>query len=302
MTGTEFNNQFDILYNNISSNQAPGLNGYEKSVFLTMAQEEILKSYFSGKNKYGIAFDGLDRSYSNALRQADFSNLIKVKSLSQYTDILDNTDQDITINPDLGYRPITESIDRDTLIDVTREDQINITKIDERSRIFKLGNITDLFIPIQKWITGTEGAQKTSTAVTYQILPINFISYQELMTSPYPYPTKKQAWELTNSDGIVEIILPKTIFNIKYNIRYVKRPYPIILENLSDYDYSLSINSLKVPQDPVCELDEIIHPIILQRAVELAIASYKGQGTELLTIGSISSTDLGVNAPANNDK
>ena len=34
MTITEFSTEFDILYNNISSNMAPGLNEYEKSVFL----------------------------------------------------------------------------------------------------------------------------------------------------------------------------------------------------------------------------------------------------------------------------
>jgi len=37
MTTTEFSNEFDILYNNVMSNKAPGLEGYEKSVFLTKA-------------------------------------------------------------------------------------------------------------------------------------------------------------------------------------------------------------------------------------------------------------------------
>jgi hypothetical protein len=37
MTTSEFSNQFDVLYNNITSNQAPGLDEYEKSVFLTKA-------------------------------------------------------------------------------------------------------------------------------------------------------------------------------------------------------------------------------------------------------------------------
>ena len=35
MTLQEFDLEFDALYNNISSNQAPGLNSYEKSIFLT---------------------------------------------------------------------------------------------------------------------------------------------------------------------------------------------------------------------------------------------------------------------------
>ena len=42
MTNEEFNNEFDVLYNNITSNQAPGLDEYEKSVFLTKAQDDIV--------------------------------------------------------------------------------------------------------------------------------------------------------------------------------------------------------------------------------------------------------------------
>lgn len=37
MTLQEFSDEFDVLYNNIMSNQAPGLDEYEKSVFLTKA-------------------------------------------------------------------------------------------------------------------------------------------------------------------------------------------------------------------------------------------------------------------------
>ena len=37
MTTQEFSDQFDVLYNNIGSDQAPGINEYEKSVFLTKA-------------------------------------------------------------------------------------------------------------------------------------------------------------------------------------------------------------------------------------------------------------------------
>lgn len=48
MTLTEFSNQFDILYNNISSNSAPGLTEYEKSVFLTQAQDEIILELYRG--------------------------------------------------------------------------------------------------------------------------------------------------------------------------------------------------------------------------------------------------------------
>lgn len=74
MNTTEFSNSFDILYNNIMSNAAPGINEYEKSVLLTKAQDEVLKNYFNPKgNKYQEGFDG------SAKRQIDFSGLISVK-------------------------------------------------------------------------------------------------------------------------------------------------------------------------------------------------------------------------------
>lgn len=73
MNRVEFSNSFDILYNNIMSNTAPGINEYEKSVLLTKAQDEILKNYFNPKgNKYQEGFD------DSAKRQIDFSGLISV--------------------------------------------------------------------------------------------------------------------------------------------------------------------------------------------------------------------------------
>lgn len=74
MDHTEFSNGFDVLYNNIMSNAAPGINEYEKSVLLTKAQDEVLKNYFNPKgNKYQEGFD------DSAKRQIDFSGLISVK-------------------------------------------------------------------------------------------------------------------------------------------------------------------------------------------------------------------------------
>lgn len=57
MTTQEFSNEFDILYNNIMSNQAPGLDEYEKSVFLTTAQEDLLLELYNGKNSLGDSFE-----------------------------------------------------------------------------------------------------------------------------------------------------------------------------------------------------------------------------------------------------
>lgn len=70
MTNSEFDNEFDVLYNSITSNQAPGLDTYEKSVFLTKAQDDIIKAYFDPRlNKVQEGFDDSER------RQIDFSRI-----------------------------------------------------------------------------------------------------------------------------------------------------------------------------------------------------------------------------------
>lgn len=48
MNTGEFEREFDILYNNIMSNAAPSIDAYEKSVFLTKAQEEIVTAIYEG--------------------------------------------------------------------------------------------------------------------------------------------------------------------------------------------------------------------------------------------------------------
>lgn len=69
MTNKEFSIEFDILYNNIASNQAPGLNNYEKSVFLTQAQEEIVVNLYNGNNTNNDFFEGTEelRRYLDVL-------------------------------------------------------------------------------------------------------------------------------------------------------------------------------------------------------------------------------------------
>lgn len=71
MTTVEFKNEFDILYNNINSNAAPGLDLYEISVYLTKAQLEIIKEYNGPLNKYQKSFEGSDK------RRIDLKELIK---------------------------------------------------------------------------------------------------------------------------------------------------------------------------------------------------------------------------------
>lgn len=77
MTTQEFSIEFDILYNNLASNAAPPLNEYEKSVFLTKAQSDIVLGLYSGRNQLGLSFESTEeaRRYLNVLNTYDEQEL-----------------------------------------------------------------------------------------------------------------------------------------------------------------------------------------------------------------------------------
>ena len=134
MSVEEMDNMFDVLYNNITSNQAPGLNAYEKSVFLTKGQDEILKNYFNPKSKGNTTQDGFDGSVK---RQVDFSMLTSVEIKSSGFE-----------NPLFDTRENTKSVDLPSklmfaineVVEVTRDTkkvilQVIPIKFDEYSRL-----------------------------------------------------------------------------------------------------------------------------------------------------------------------
>lgn len=240
MTTQEFSNEFDVLYNNIMSNQAPGLDEYEKSVFITKAQLEILKNYFNPKgNKYGQGFD------ENAKRQIDFSTLITVTKPSQYA-------------PEGGY-----------------------VKFDDRSQLYKMPQ--DILLMLNETgINIVDGAKRLIS-----IIPMNYEEYARLMSKPWKQPLKNQGWRLFQSTGgvdfISEVVIKYNSSLTDYKIRYVKRPKPIILANLADEYSNVSIEGINTITE--CELDPILHPEILQRAVELAKSAYTGDLKSSVELG-----------------
>jgi hypothetical protein len=88
MVNAQLSTEFDILYSNISSNQAPGLTEYEKSVFLTYSQKELVIGLYAGT--MGEYFES-----SEALRRY-LDSLIKTKKYTKQ-DIINN-DNNISIS------------------------------------------------------------------------------------------------------------------------------------------------------------------------------------------------------------
>jgi hypothetical protein len=77
MNGVEMSNAFDIRYNSIAGQNAPGIDAFEKSSYLTKAQLEIIKNYYDpNSNRKQKGFEGSEK------RRVDLKELIKDYKIS----------------------------------------------------------------------------------------------------------------------------------------------------------------------------------------------------------------------------
>lgn len=295
MSVEEMDNMFDVLYNNITSNQAPGLNAYEKSVFLTKGQDETMKNYFNPKSKGNNIQEGFDGS---AKRQVDFSMLTTVATTSAtsytYSLVTGKTDKDgkpvysrtETTVPKSTY---SYTVAYDNEGNVLKDDNDNVLYIrNEGTDVSGFGtplfdmreNTKSITLPSKLMYAINEMAEVTRNdkKILLQVVPVKFDEYSRLMCKPYKRPLKYQAWRLINNDVVnkADIVVGPSDILTKYTIRYVRRPNPIIVSNLD----GLTIEGKSTATE--CELDPILHEEILQRAVELAKVAWTNTGQDNL--------------------
>lgn len=269
MTSLEFSNEFEILYNNIMSNQSPGIDEYEKSVFLTKAQLELVKNYFNPKGtKYQEGYD------DSAKRQYDFSILNTIKKYIETTD-----------NEDINEIQFELSNDNDNSIIVHNKQDGSIDNKFNRYKYRCPENFL-FFINEEAYIERVIGLPNIKLQNAAIVTPINYNEYTILRGGVYKYPVNKsECWRLiTNRDTNnkdIEIIAPYNHKIVAYTMRYVRKPKPIILTDIMT-EYGTTIDGEGNTLDPVCELPEAMHPEIVQRAVELAKATYRTGETDMI--------------------
>ena len=227
MTTEEFSNEFDTLLNSYSTTEVFGntpstieLDEYEKSVFLTKAQEEIVIGTYNGKNQFGDSFESTEeiRRY--------LSSLIKT-----YT----------TTDKKAGYTGLSKS-----------------------SIFFELPN--DLWFITYEAVNLKDDELGCISGENVSVIPITQDEYHRIKKNPFRGTNERRALRLDLNNKVVEIV---SKYNIeKYLVRYLSRPAPIILTNLTD---NLSINGIRAKTE--CELNPVVHRAILERAVKLAIIS-----------------------------
>lgn len=249
MKTEEFRDQFELLYNNITSNQAPGLDDYEKSVFLTRAQDDLIRAYFHPRgNKH---FEGFDQ---NNQRPFEFAEITDIKEFTP------------------------------------EEDDASFSKEEKAKGIYKIKIDSDIYAIVNETALVERGDEKT-ILIGKQI---SNLEYDRLMSKPFKRPLKREFWRImgNKSDGSYnsEIVLGPTDKLTKYQIRYIRKPRPIILDNIAPQTIE------GVDNVSECELNECLHDEILQRAVELAKAAYTSdqQLQQMIYVGQASQTGKGL--------
>lgn len=161
----------------------------------------------------------------------------------------------------------TEEIRRglDSLVNTLELTSKNISKpkMSDKSQFFQLP--TDIwFITYESALLSDESLGcKNNTRVI--VIPIRQDEYHSVESNPFRGPSDKRVLRIDTGSSIVELI---SKYNIKsYFVKYLSKPKPIILQDISNENLTINGEKLKMG----CKLNESLHRTILEGAVALAI-------------------------------
>jgi len=250
----EWSLAFDQLYNNVTSNKAPGLSEYEKSVFLTDAQDNVVIGLYNGT--YGKAFESTE-DVSNYL-----ATLVRQVECERFSDEMKKMCSDSVV-----YGLPSGSPESPT---------------------------PEILFRTFEWCMVDSACKKDSQGHPVQeqivVVPITQDEYWRTVRNPFKRQNDNRVLRLTYSlvdnatgsgdldvEKYSELISSKTIN--KYFIRYITRPEPIILEDLGeDPEPGETYEGLTIRGEykaKTCTLDDAIHQLILNEAVRMAKAAWQ---------------------------
>ena len=262
----EMSRAFDVQFNNIMSNQAPGASEYEKSVLLTQSQESILLALYNG-----LAGDSFEET-------------------EEFTTYLSPLVRQVKIDPE---------------VEPTEEENKTLPHIVNGTYIFKLPEDM-MFRTYESCILTSEDNECIGDGKNVIIIPVTQDEFWRTYNNPFRGPNARKVLRLAydisdtlsvNADTLVfdseggsdsinvttdggwsvvsggmtvdhpnKYVELVSKFNVsKYLLRYVRYPDPIILEDLPE---GLTIGgfSTRMP----CALNPQIHERIVEGAVKLA--------------------------------
>lgn len=241
MTNTEFSNEFDVLAQSylreggftMSDSSLLAFNEYEKSVYLTREQENLVIALYSGNSTYGgfELTEQLRRDLDNILTDVVLEPIEKdsahIADGSQWFALPDGSEKDV---PKLWYI------------------------------VYEAAAYAD--------DAGIDNCPKDTVSFPVEVVPVTYDDLHRTKGNPFRGPSRRRALRLDKGKDDVNYveIVPKYKLG-KYYVKYIRRPDPIILTDLGD----LKING--VSEETECCLNESLHRLILDGAVRAAVSS-----------------------------
>lgn len=214
---------FQLVYNNLASNLAPGLSKYEISVYLTKALHTFVDTYAPNFEIHE------------------------------------------------GVRKVLHELVTPDSIDPESNTPANITPMSNTSMFFKIPD--DCIRIVHEGLSAKADAPNCTRKSKLKITPVTYDTFDEVYENPYKF-TEDRALRLDLTSGntntrYVEIVTKNPNYISKYNIRYVRKPKPIILESLT----GKTIDGVYAETE--CELNPFYDKDIIRIAAELAANDYK---------------------------
>ncbi|MBO6233429.1 MAG: hypothetical protein J6N78_05180 [Clostridia bacterium] len=246
MTAVEMSNTFDIKLNSYLKQHGYGnqqgdlditINEYEKSLYLTNAQYEIVRNLYEGKrtvyNEQGESFEG-----SESIRR------ILAELVNTYT-----------LNSSTSPNPFIVSP--------------NSVTDDATSYLVKIPNKDTMWYIIYEQVELQDDACDITRVV--DVVPTKYEELRNFLQNPFKRPNQNRVLRLDVDKESVELVTSYQSIS-SYRLRYLSKPSPIITANLP---LDISIEGLQNTNQ--CELNTVIHDLIVDMAVQLAIQT-KGLG------------------------
>lgn len=200
-----------------------------------------------GSSNYNIVLDEYEKSvFLTEAEYEVFINLYNGKNI--YGDFFEGTEE---LRRYLDTLVRTEEIDSN----------VDGIKLSDDSVIFELPDEL-AFITLEQ--VTYQSDDKCIDGFTAKVYPVTQDEYDRVKDNPFRGPTKYKALRLDYGENKVEIISKYPIG--KYLIKYLKKPNPIVLVDLPD---NLEVHG--VHQTSECDMNELLHETILNRAVTLAV-------------------------------
>lgn len=244
MTKEEIIEAFNIQYNNVNSNAAPGFDSYEISYYMTKAHREIINSYYNGNAK-GDSIDSKEKVRSLLSRYIKTESIIFTETTKESNFLPELTKATLKLNADT-WQILAESLilteNKEVLIKPVSYDTLLVISEDP----FKKPNL------YRAWRLDTQG---NNPAVIEEFDQPNINSYFRYI-------------DLLYNERIADSIE-------KYRYTYLMMPEAIVLDNLEEvYGPGFTIDGISNEQIPKT-ISRFLWDIIINRAVELAVKDYK---------------------------